>query len=100
MLQLVILWSKYENCTTINNALFASLIFVLLLLLIVIYDCDGMYNETIIMDCMPTYMLLNLLSCPYPSVPPRIFTTLLFQAYIMYSWVMLLIVLYEGVMLE
>ena len=30
-------------------ALFASLLLVLLLLLIVIYDCVGMYDETIIM---------------------------------------------------
>ena len=33
-----------------------------------------------------------------PSVPPRIFTTLLFQAKT-YNWVMLLIVLYDGDML-
>ena len=46
---------------------------------------------------MSTY-LLNLLSCPYPSTPPRIITTLLFQAYT-YSWVMLLIVLYDGAVL-
>ena len=31
-------------------ALFASLLLVLLLLLIVIYDCVGVYDETIIMD--------------------------------------------------
>ena len=38
--------------------LFASLLLILLLLLIVIYDCDGTYDETesIIMDCMSTYM--------------------------------------------
>ena len=42
--------------------------------------------------------LLNLLSCPCPSVPPRIITTLLFQVDT-YSWMMLLIVLYDGVML-
>ena len=42
--------------------------------------------------------LLNLMSCPYPSVFPRIITTLLFQAYT-YNWVMLLIVSYDSVML-
>jgi len=42
--------------------------------------------------------LLNLLSCMCTSVPPRIITTLLFQVYT-YSWVMLLIVSYDGVML-
>ena len=85
-------------------ALFASLLLVLLLLLIVIYDCVGVYEETIIMDwyvgqwwcfVMPTY-LMNLLSCPClcpcPSVPQTI------QAWT-YDWVMLLIVLYDGVML-
>jgi len=46
---------------------------------------------------MSTY-LLNLLSCPYPSTPPRIITALLFQAYT-YSWMMLLIVLYDGAVL-
>ena len=80
--------------------LFAFLLLVLLLVLIVIYDCDGAYDETdsIIMDCMSTDML-NLLSCrgPCQSIPPRIFTTLLFKAYT-YNWVMLLIVLCEGVM--
>ena len=85
--------------------LFASLLLLLLLLLIVIYDSVGTYDETIIMNwyvgqwwwIMSTY-LLNLLSCPYPSTPPRIITTLLFQAYT-YSWVMLLIVLYDGAVL-
>ena len=47
---------------------------------------------------MMSIYLLNLLSCPCSSVPPRIFTTLLFQAYT-YIRVMLLIVLYDGVML-
>ena len=42
--------------------------------------------------------LLNLLSCPCVSVPPREITTLLFQVYTC-NWVMLLIVLYGGVML-
>jgi len=42
--------------------------------------------------------LLNLLSCPCPSVSPRIITTLLFQAYT-YIWVMLLLVLYNGAVL-
>ena len=68
--------------------------------LIVIYDCVGTYNETIIMVGMST-SFLNSLShpCPCPSVPPRIFTTLIFQVYT-YDWVMLLIILsYDGVML-
>ena len=62
----------------------------LLLLLIVIYDCGGTYDKAIIMDwyvghwwcwiTMSTYFL-NLLSCPCPSVPPRIIITLLFRAY-------------------
>ena len=82
-------------------ALFASLLLVLLLLLIVIYDCVGVYDETIIMDwyvgqwwcfVMPTYMV-NSLSCPClcPSVSPTI------QAWT-YDWAMLLIILYGGVM--
>ena len=76
--------------------LFVTLLLLLLLLLIVMYDCVGAYDETIIMlVCwliMMSIYLLNLLSCPCSSVPPRIFTTLLSQAY-MYIRVMLLIVL-------
>ena len=79
--------------------LFASLLLVLLLVLIVINDWHGTFEETktIIMDCMSTYKV-NLSSCPCPSNPPRIITTLLFQSYT-YSWVMLLIVLYGDGML-
>ena len=40
-------------------------------MLIVIYDCDGMYVQG--------NDLLNLLSCPFQSVPTRINTTQLFQ---------------------
>ena len=47
---------------------------------------------------MMSTSLLNLMSCPCPSIPSKIFTTLLFQAYT-YSMVILLIVLYDGVML-
>jgi len=75
--------------------------------LIVIYDCVGTYDKTIIMDWyvvgqwwwIVSTCLLNLLSFPCPPFLPRIIiTTLLCQAYT-YSWVMLLIVVYEGVML-
>ena len=48
--------------------------------LIVIYDCVGTYNETIIMVGMSS-SFLNSLSRPCPSVSPRIFTTLIFQVY-------------------
>jgi len=44
-------------------------------------------------------MMICILSCPCPSVPTRIITTLLFQAYTI-TWVILLIVLlYAGIML-
>ena len=66
--------------------------------LIVIYDCVGTYNETIIMVSMST-SFLNSLSYPCPSFLRQIITTTqLFQAY-MYSWMMLLIVLYDGIVL-
>merc|ERR1712238_499155 len=37
-------------------------------------------------------MMMCILACPCPSVPTRIITTLLFQAYTI-NWVILLIVL-------
>ena len=67
-----------------SMALFASLLLALLLLLIVIYDCVGLYNETIIMDwfvgqwSMVMFCYVNLLGefaaypCLCPSVPPTI----------------------------
>jgi len=65
-------WSKNnENSAHINNTLFVTLLLLLLLLLIVIYDCDGTYVQG--------NDLLNLLSCPFQSVPTRINTTQLFQ---------------------
>ena len=84
--------------------LFATLFLLLLLLLIVIYDCVGTYNKTIIINWyvgqwwwIMSTCLLKLLSFPYPPFLPRIIiTTLLSQAYT-YSWVMLLIVLYDYV---
>ena len=49
--------------------------------LIVIYDCVGTYNETIIMVSMST-SFLNSLSCPCPSFLPQIIiTTNLFEAF-------------------
>ena len=75
--------------------LFASFHFVLLLLLIVINDCDGTYVRRNDNYGMST-RILNLLSCPCPSVPPRIIATLLFQTYT-YSRVMLVIVLYDSI---
>jgi len=42
-------------------------------------------------------MMMCILSCPCPSVPTRITTTLLFPAYTI-NWVILLIVLFDGVM--
>ena len=96
-----ILYGRKMRTVQQSIILFTSLLLVLLLVLSVIYDCDGAYDETdsIIMDCMSTYML-NLLSCrgPCPSIPPRKFTTLLFKAYTC-NRVMLLIVLCEDVML-
>jgi len=44
-------------------------------------------------------MMMCILSSPFPSVPPRIVTTLLYQVYTI-KWVILLIVLYDGTMLE
>ena len=60
-----ILYGRKMRSVQQSITLFASLLLVLLLLLIVIYDRDGTYDETesIIMDCISTYML-NLLSCP------------------------------------
>ena len=46
---------------------------------------------------MSTY-LMNVLSCPCLSGSPRIITTILFKAYT-YNWVILLIVLFDGIML-
>ena len=77
--------------------------------LIIICDCVGTYNETIIMfgmlvnddvNLLVEFVVTFVLSCPCScsSVPTRIFTTLSFQAYT-YIRVMLLIVLYDGVML-
>ena len=43
-------------------------------------------------------MMMCILSCPCPSVPTRITTTLLFPAYTI-NWVILLIVLYDGIIL-
>ena len=62
-----ILYGRKMRTVQQSITLFPSLLLILLLLLIVIYDCDGTYDETesIIMDCMSTYML-NLLSCPWP----------------------------------
>ena len=92
-------WSKNnENSAHINNTLFVTLLLLLLLLLIVIYDCDGKYvqgNDKSGLLCWS--YLLNLLSRLFQSVPPRINTTQLFQAYT-YDWVMLLIVPYDGIM--
>ena len=80
-----ILFGRKMRTVQQSIILFASLFLVLLLVLIVTYDCDGAYDETnsIIMDCMSTYML-NLLSCR--GLCPSILR------------VMLLIVLCEGVM--
>ena len=49
---------------------------------------------------MMSISFFNLLSCPClcPSVPTRIISTLLFQAYTI-NWVILLIVLYDGIVL-
>ena len=43
-------------------------------------------------------MMMCIYSCPCPSVPTSIITTLLFQAYTI-NWVILLIVLYDDGML-
>ena len=43
-------------------------------------------------------MMMWMLSCLCPSVPIRIITTLLFQAYTI-NWVIMLMNLYDGVML-
>ena len=68
-------------------------------------DCVGTYDKTKIIvgmldndDGGLSTSLLNLLSCPCQSVPTWIIITLFFEVYI-YNWVMLLIVLYDGVIL-
>ena len=45
-----IMYDRTMRTVQQSIALFASLLLVLLVLLIVIYDCVGTYNETIIMD--------------------------------------------------
>ena len=98
-------WSNNENSAQNNNTLFVTLLLLLLLLLIVIYNCDGTYVEgndnsgLVCWSIMVSIYLLNLLSCPCQSVPTRIITTHFFQAYT-YNWVMILIVLYDGIMIE
>jgi len=92
-----------ENNAQIINTLFVTLLLLLLLLLIVIYDCDVTYEETnnsglVCWSMMVSIYLLNLLSCLCPSILLRKTTTLLFQAYT-YDWMMLLIVLYDGIMM-
>ena len=96
--------SNNENSAQINNKLFVTLLLLLLLLLFVIYDCDGTYiqgNDISGLVCwskMVSIYLLNLLSCPFQSVPLRITTTQLFQTYT-YDWVMLLIALYDCIIM-
>ena len=97
-----ILYGRKMRSVQPSIILCASLLLLLLLLqlLIVIYACDGMYNETIIMDCMSTYML-NLLSCPCPSVPHKDnYYTIIPSIYVQLGdAVDCFISLYEGVML-
>ena len=73
--------------------LFVTLLLLLLLVLIVMYDCVGAYDRTIIMlVClliMISIYLLDLLSCSCLSIHPRIITTQTSQVY-RYNWVMLL----------
>ena len=45
-----IMYDQTMRAVQQSIALFASLLLVLLVLLIVIYNCVGMYDETIIMD--------------------------------------------------
>ena len=75
--------------------------------LIVIYDSVGTCNETIIMvgmldddddDGGLSTSFSNLCSCPCPSVPTRIITTLFSLPYTI-NWEILLIVLYDGIVL-
>ena len=47
---LIILYGRTMRTVHILIPLFATLLFLLLLLFIVIYDCVGKYDETIIMD--------------------------------------------------
>ena len=44
-------------------------------------------------------MMICIVSCLCPTVPTRIITTILFQAYLI-NWVILLIDVYDGIMLE
>ena len=97
-------WSNDENSTTINSTLCLSPSCSSAVVDCYIWLCwcvrRNNHNGFVCWWMMMSISLLNLLSCPCPcpSVPPRIFTTLLFQAYT-YIRVMLLIVLYDGVML-
>ena len=90
-------WSNDENSTTVNSTLCLSPSCSSGVVDCYIWLCWCVRrNDYNVLICwMMSTSLLNLLLCPCSSVPTRIITTLLFQAY-KYSMVMLLIVLYGG----
>ena len=92
------LFVVYDEMVHHLIALFASFLPLLLLLLIVIYVDVGIYDETIIMDWVLVCWWWCILPCSCPSIPTRKITTLLFLVYTI-NWVILLIVLYDGIML-